>query len=257
VRVRVGILVGGASSERETSLASGRMIAEHLPRDRHDVVVLDTLALMAAHPKLSPALRERARALVDGASAAARPALSEADAALPADLREQIRTFAATAVPATAALAPSPPGGRIDVAFVALHGPYGEDGTVVKPVREASSIGMSLVPDASAIRPSLEEAFRYDTRVLVEERVIGTELTVGLVGNEELQALPVVEIVPKRDFFDYRAKYDPTQAEEICPARIPEAVASSPSPRALRGCHSRTCSIGWCSWRWRGAAELV
>ena len=102
MKVRVGILVGGASSEREISLASGRMIAEHLPRDRYEVLVLDTLALMAGNPKLSPALRERAQALVSGGAAVERRALSEGEAALPDDLREQIRAFADTAVPATA-----------------------------------------------------------------------------------------------------------------------------------------------------------
>ena len=122
----MGVLVGGASSERDISLASGRMIAEHLPRERYEVVVLDTLALMAAHPRLSPALRERARALVDGGA----HAIGEGDAALPADLREQIRTFADAAMPATAALASTGATRKIDVAFIALHGPYGEDGTV-------------------------------------------------------------------------------------------------------------------------------
>jgi len=303
----VGVLVGGASSERDISLASGRMIAEHLPRERYEVVVLDTLALMAAHPRLSPQLRERALALVTGG--AGPHAVPEGDAALPADLREQIRMTADAAVPATAALATGGATRKIDVAFVALHGPYGEDGTVqglleligipyvgsgvlasalamdkamartvlaaagvpvprgivveraafaadpegeagraaphvpavVKPVREGSSIGMSLVPETSAIRPSLEEAFRYDTRALVEERVMGTELTVGLIGNRDLLALPVVEIVPKRAFFDYRAKYDPALADEICPARIPEALASAAQQLAVRAHRALEC----------------
>jgi D-alanine-D-alanine ligase len=56
--------------------------------------------------------------------------------------------------------------------------------------------------------------------VLIEERLEGCEITVGVIGNRRLTALPPVEIVPKRDFFDYRAKYDPALSEEICPARI-------------------------------------
>ena len=55
---------------------------------------------------------------------------------------------------------------------------------------------------------------------------MGTELTVGVIGNRELLALPVVEIVSKRDFFDYRAKYDPALSDEICPARIPAVAAA-------------------------------
>jgi D-alanine-D-alanine ligase len=92
---------------------------------------------------------------------------------------------------------------------------------VVKPVAQGSSLGMAIVVEASGMRHALGEAFAYDDRALVEERLVGTELTVGVVGNRELLALPVVEIVSKREFFDYRAKYDPSLSEEICPARIP------------------------------------
>lgn len=306
-KIRVGVLMGGASGEREISLASGKMIADHLPRDRYEVVMLDTLALMAGNPRLGAAQREQARALLAGGAHA--ESLPERDRALPAAFQDEIVKGAAATLPATEALAPRPGAARIDVAFLALHGPFGEDGTlqgmldligipyvgsgtlasalamdkamakkllqadgipvpqgvvlergefraapervsaaaagrglpaVVKPVAQGSSLGMSLVDAAPAMRGALEEAFRYDDRALVEERLFGSELTVGVIGNRELLALPVVEIVPKRDFFDYRAKYDPSCADEICPARIPPAAAahaqelSKAAHRALR-----------------------
>jgi D-alanine-D-alanine ligase len=112
---------------------------------------------------------------------------------------------------------------------------------VVKPSRQGSSIGMSLAGDLAELGRALEEAFRYDARVLVEERVAGSELTVGVIGNRELTALPVVEIVPKRAFFDYRAKYDPALSEEICPARIPEALASQAQDLATRAHRALDC----------------
>jgi D-alanine-D-alanine ligase len=305
-KTRVGVLVGGASHERDISLASGRMIAEQLPRDRYDVVMLDTLALMAHNPRLSPALRERAVALV-GHGARQLPTV---DATLPEELRAQVQKAADSAAPATDALMASANGDHtIDVAFLALHGPYGEDGTiqglleligipyvgsgvlasalamdkvmakkvlavegvstprgsvveraifetnpegeaarascfvpaVVKPVREGSSIGMTLVHQAKDMRAALADALACDTRALVEERVVGTELTVGVLGNRELTALPVVEIVPKREFFDYRAKYDSTLSEEICPARIPESVARAAQDVALRAHRALGC----------------
>lgn len=294
------MLMGGASSEREISLASGKMVAEHLPRDRYEVVMLDTLALMAGNPRLTPAQREQARALLAGGSHA--EGLAERDRALPAAFQDEIQQAARSTRPATEALLPRSEGAGIDVAFLALHGPYGEDGTlqgmldilgipyvgsgtlasalamdkamtkkvlqaegipvprgivveradfraapermadaaaervlpaVVKPVRQGSSIGMSLVTEAGAMRRALEEALAYDARALVEERLSGTELTVGVVGNRELQALPVVEIVPKREFFDYRAKYDPALSDEICPARIPADVAERAQELAM------------------------
>jgi D-alanine-D-alanine ligase len=82
---------------------------------------------------------------------------------------------------------------------------------------------------------AIADALRYDDRALVEERLLGTELTVGVLGNEpDLFALPVIEIVPKREFFDYRAKYDPELSDEICPARIDDALAHRAQDLARR-----------------------
>jgi D-alanine-D-alanine ligase len=304
-RIRVGVLMGGASSEREISLASGAMIAQHLPREKYDVVMLDTLALMAGNAKLTPELRGRAQRLLQRSGQP--EALARRDQELPASFQEQIRNAAAAAAPATEAIAVAGGGTKIDVAFLA---PYGEDGTlqgmldligipyvgsgtlasalamdkamakkvflaegipvpagtvvhrgdfhrdrdreteravaaalpaVVKPARQGSSIGMTMVKDAAGMRPALEEAFEYDSIVLVEERLTGTELTVGVIGNRDLQALPVVEIVSKREFFDYRAKYDPGLSEEIVPARIPPDVARATQDVALRAHRALGC----------------
>lgn len=307
-RIRVGVMMGGASSEREISLASGKMVAEHLPRDRYEVVMLDTLALMAHNAKIPPAMREKAqRLLARGGQVEALPGRNDA---LPEAFQEQIRSAAAAAAPATEAIAVAGGEARIDVAFLALHGPYGEDGTiqgmldllgvpyvgsgtlasalamdkamakkvfaaegipvprgavlhraefkqapaeaaaracrvampaVVKPARQGSSIGMSMVKEPAAMPAALAEAFEYDSVVLVEERLGGTEVTVGIVGNRELQALPLVEIVSKREFFDYRAKYDPGLSEEVCPARVSDADARAAQDVALRAHRALGC----------------
>ena len=126
-RIRVAVLVGGASAEREISLASGKMIADHLPRDRYEPVLLDTLALMARNPRLTPELRERALALL--AHEAPAPPEPGADS-LPSAFQEQVRSAEAAAAPATEALAPTGGARPVDVAFIALHGAYGEDGTL-------------------------------------------------------------------------------------------------------------------------------
>ena len=97
MRIRVGVLMGGASSEREISLASGRMIAEHLPRDRYDVVMLDTLALMGGNPRIGRELQEKARALLARRGEA--EVLPERDRELPAAFQEQIRSAAAETLP--------------------------------------------------------------------------------------------------------------------------------------------------------------
>lgn len=93
---------------------------------------------------------------------------------------------------------------------------------VIKPVSAGSSIGMSIVRDAQQLGPALEKAFVHDRTVMVEKFIGGTELTAGVIGNAELEALPLIEIVPQADydFFDYEAKYKPGATNEICPARI-------------------------------------
>jgi len=97
---------------------------------------------------------------------------------------------------------------------------------VIKPVRQGSSLGMSIVRQEEALSAALEKAFVFDNEVMVEEFVQGREITVGVLGNTELEALPLVEIIPDKrfDFFDYEAKYKPGASREICPAEVSDAV---------------------------------
>ena len=97
---------------------------------------------------------------------------------------------------------------------------------VVKPVHEGSSLGLSLAKSEEELLVGIERALRHDTHVMVEKYMKGRELTVGVLGNDELEALPVIEIVPGKEFsfFDYDAKYKPGATEEICPARISDEV---------------------------------
>jgi len=303
-RIRVGVLLGGASAEREISLASGRMIADYLPRDRYEVLLFDSLALMAGNPALPADLAEKARGLV--AHAGAPEALADRSRELPAALQQEMRDTAAEAAPATEALEVVEGERRIDVAFIALHGPYGEDGTLqgmleiigipyvgsgvlasslamdkamaakmmaaegvpvaravvvereelddevlrrataivpafVKPSRQGSSVGMSRVSRPDELRSALERAFEYDGRVLVEELLEGREITVGVVGNRRLTALPVVEIVTRNEFFDYKAKYDPELTDEICPADLPAETVETVQDLALRAHRALDC----------------
>jgi D-alanine-D-alanine ligase len=97
---------------------------------------------------------------------------------------------------------------------------------VVKPVAGGSSVGMSIVRSVGDLQGALDKAITYDSAVMVESYIAGTELTGGVIGNKELEALPIIEIVPDqtREFFDYEAKYTPGITQEICPARIDEEL---------------------------------
>jgi D-alanine-D-alanine ligase len=96
---------------------------------------------------------------------------------------------------------------------------------VVKPSSQGSSVGVSIVHKEKELKEALEKAFQYGPRVLVEEYLSGTEVSCGVLGNRDPIALPVVEIVPKNEFFDYEAKYCDGMCDEIVPARIDPKLA--------------------------------
>jgi len=112
---------------------------------------------------------------------------------------------------------------------------------IVKPVEQGSSIGMTSVHTAAEIEPAIAEALRYDDRALVEEWIVGTELTCAVIGNDDPIALPVIEIVSKHELFDYQAKYDPSASDEICPARIDGALTARVQATALQAHQALGC----------------
>ncbi|WP_070121165.1 D-alanine--D-alanine ligase family protein [Bacillus marinisedimentorum] len=92
---------------------------------------------------------------------------------------------------------------------------------VVKPNHEGSTIGLTIANSKEELRKGIEDAFRHDDTVLVEEFVAGREVTVAVMGKPgREQALPVVEIIPKNKFYDYEAKYSPGMSEHIVPAEL-------------------------------------
>jgi len=95
---------------------------------------------------------------------------------------------------------------------------------VVKPVELGSSVGISIVKDEKELEKGIKKALKHGD-VLLEEFVEGRELTVAVLGNDNPEALPVIEIKPKvSEWFDYKAKYEPGASEEICPAPISNEV---------------------------------
>ncbi len=100
-------------------------------------------------------------------------------------------------------------------AYFKLLGPS----LVIKPSNGGSSIGLNIADNEKDLRAAIEDAFRYDDKLIIEEYISGREITVGMI---EDRALPIVEIVPKRKFFDFTAKYEKGLTEYIVPAEIDE-----------------------------------
>ncbi|WP_172623447.1 D-alanine--D-alanine ligase family protein [Arabiibacter massiliensis] len=248
-KCRIALLAGGKSGERAVSLASGEGAREALEEAGFDVVSLD------------PACKEDLKTLIDG---------------------------------------------PFDVAFLCLHGKYGEDGTVqglletiglpyigsgvwasalamdkvksklyyerdgiptppsvtlrvgdshdvdeiveklgehcvVKPATEGSALGVYIVEGADEVAAAIGKVFEIDREALIERYIKGTELTVAVIGNEELEALPIIEIVPKSEFYDYESKYAPGGSQHICPAPLPDETTRLVQDLAIRAHRALSC----------------
>ncbi len=101
---------------------------------------------------------------------------------------------------------------------------------VVKPVRQGSSVGLQFVERVADWSDALREAFRYDTQLLAEEKIIGRETTVGILDDK---ALPIVEVRPKSGGYDYRNKYTAGNTDYFCPADFDAATTRAIQEAAL------------------------
>lgn len=105
----------------------------------------------------------------------------------------------------------------------------------VKPNNGGSSIGMSKVVKKEDIGASLEKAFKEDDQILIEEFISGREFTIGVFKSKgEIITLPITEIITKKDFFDYEAKYTAGMSEEITPAKVEEVIAEKVRSTAIK-----------------------
>lgn len=100
---------------------------------------------------------------------------------------------------------------------------------VIKPVRDGSSLGLTIARTEEQVIKGIEQALKNDHRVMVEKFIKGREITVSVLGNDDPVALPVIEIIPGEmyEFFDYNAKYLPGASSEICPADIDPEIAQA------------------------------
>lgn len=231
---RVGVLMGGISSEREISLRSGKAVAQALSRQGCDVVPLDIsggesdkilsllqganidVAFIALHGRLGEdggiqAILGSAGIPYTGSGVdASRLAIDKA-------LAQPLFKKNGISVPSHVIVSKDSP-----LSVDAMVTELGIFPFVVKPACEGSSIGINLAHTHEELQRALREAWRYGDTVLVERYIEGRELTVGILEEE---ALPVVEIRPKCRFFDFEAKYTKGMADYFVPAGIPEDAA--------------------------------
>ncbi len=273
--MRVGVILGGMSSEREASLASGRQVCVHLNPQKYTAIPLFMdLEARLWHIPQKLLIQNTTTDIIDRLE-------GEADRVH----YERLRSL-------------------IDFAFIALHGKYGDDGCiqgalellripysgsgvlasavcmdkhvahrvlkqaglevarellvedvdwaedpeairrrivgtiglpcVIKPDREGSSIGVSVVSEESQVDRALEEAFTWDNLALVEEFLAGLEFSCIVLGNDELQPLVPTETATRNEYLTYEDKYMPGQSQKITPARVPKEVLTKIQDEVLK-----------------------
>lgn len=299
-RLRVAVLMGGPSPERDVSLQTGGQIVNALDPRRYQVLPVE----ITQDGKWLP--RPDLRPLTDGDPGTREHGNANPGRALIQDAASKIQDRALAIDRAVAR-------DQVDVAFIAMHGPYGEDGTVqgllellgipytgsgvlasalamdklrsrqlfewhgipvpaylsvtaadwgdrgyvqrqtaqhlgypcvVKPNAVGSSIGVSLVRDPPALDSAVDAAFAHGPLVLIEEYVDGTEITCGIVDDPHTgspAALPLIEVIPHADFYDYQAKYASGGSDHVIPARVSDEVTRRAQALALRAYQALGC----------------
>lgn len=267
--MKIVVLAGGISTERDVSLSSGAGIYKALKERGHQVVLLDVFLGYAEEDGTQIFEKDRNWVEKLGDVSETAPDLEQIKAMRP----DWEKSFFGPNVISICQAA--------DVVFMALHGENGENGKVqacfdlmgicytgadyvgsalcmnkglakelfahhgiptpagfrlkkgetekkeerilfpcvVKACRGGSSVGVSMAENETEYKEALQEAFRYDDEVIVEQYIKGREFSVAVMEN---RALPVIEIAPKQGFYDYKNKYQAGSTVETCPAELSE-----------------------------------
>ena len=248
-KLKIAIIMGGKSAEHEVSLASGQAVLDNIDREKYTVIPVKII-------KSGIWKTDKTNTTID--------TLKKIE--------------------------------NIDVAFIMMHGPYGEDGTiqglfemlnitytgagvlssslamdklktkeimrangilipdylsfsisewkengnkiveearkklgfpcVIKPHDLGSSVGISIPKDEKDFKEGFREALKYSDLILIEKYIDGREIHCGVLGNQELQALPLDEVLPSNEFYDYEAKYKQGMSDHQMPASLPKALTN-------------------------------
>ncbi|MBM3821929.1 MAG: D-alanine--D-alanine ligase [Verrucomicrobia bacterium] len=231
-RRRVVVMAGGPSAEREVSLRSGEAVARALSRIGHRVESLDprpgAWSLPAGTEMVFLALHgtygEDGTLQAELDRLGVRYTGCDAEASrLAFDKVQTKRRCREAGVPVAR-----------DVVIGKSEAPWPEGWAppvVIKPARQGSSVGLQFVDRVEEWQEALRKAFEHGDEMLVEERILGIEATVGVLNG---RALPVVEVRPKRGAYDYANKYTPGCTEYFCPAPWPKELTERVQREALR-----------------------
>lgn len=247
---KIGVLMGGTSSERDISLKSGKAVYDTLRSAKLNVVAIDlttedklevsslmkksgiSLAFIALHGKFGEdgsiqSILDELNILYTGSGASA--------SRLAMDKVASRKIFKTKNIPVPdCEIFQKSKNSGIDFTKSKFNGSV----VVVKPAKHGSSIGISFVEKKADLPNAINEAFRYDEKIIVEEYLSGREITVGIL---EEKTLPVVEIIPKKRFFDFQAKYEKDMTTYQVPAKISPSIYKKSQEIALKAHKALGC----------------
>jgi D-alanine-D-alanine ligase len=223
---RIAVLMGGLSAEREVSLSSGASVHRALLARGHDAVAVDMgrdlaqrlimenvgIAFICLHGRYGEDGAVQGLLEVMGIPYTGSGVLASALAMNKIFAKQVFLANGLTVAPYRVARRGEEP----ELGDLGFSLPV-----VVKPSQEGSSVGVSIVRRGEDYRPAMDAAFAYDEEILVEQFIKGREIQVGIL---EERALGAIEIVPKKEFYDYEAKYTSGMAEHILPAPLTPAL---------------------------------
>jgi D-alanine-D-alanine ligase len=224
-QVNIVVMLGGPSAEREVSLRSGEAVAQALRSLGHSVAELDPRTQEWQLPPHTDVVFLALHGTY-GEDGTVQRRLDELRVAYTGCDAESSRIAFDKYLTKQRCIAAGVPTARFTVVESAdASWPLGWNPPVVlKPVRQGSSVGLQFVERVADWGPSLTEAFRFDTQVLVEEKISGRETTVGILGTKPL---PIVEVRPKTGVYDYQSKYTAGATEYLCPAPFDDDTTAS------------------------------
>ncbi len=230
-RLHITVMLGGPSAEREVSLRTGKAVAKALRSLGHQVHELDPKVPEWTLPPDTQAVFLALHGTY-GEDGTVQRRLDELDVPYTGCDAEASRLGFDKLLTKQKCMAAGVPTAKFAVFDAAdASWPMGwQPPVVLKPVRQGSSVGLQFVERVADWSKALTEALRYDSQVLMEEKIVGRETTVGILADH---ALPVVETRPKSGNFDYTNKYTPGATEVFCPASFDEATTKRIQEAAL------------------------
>ena len=251
-KMTIALLSGGVSSEREVSLNSGNQVYDALDKEKYNIIRYDPKTDLDRLVKEAPGIDAALIILhgpygEDGTVQGLLELLNipyQGSGVLGSSLG--MNKLASKILYEKAKL-PIPP-------YIALQKDDPQKPAawekqlglplVIKPNEAGSSVGMTIVKSLDAIQEAVEKAFSHDSTILLEGYIEGIELTGGVIGNRDLLALPLIEIIPddEHEFFDYEAKYTAGVTQEICPARIDDEMTQKAQAYAKTAHSALFCS---------------